>query len=622
MILTTSYRGHTDTKRDLLAAFSSVDHHTSAALDETDLDRVFLRLLLRLAALCSLHGPAVPLRLLEALPATADPFAVVSNVLDTGDVVEPGSREPRRELQQELVHFSRIVDIGTVGFDRPPTAGTKRVRHSHRLPQSLKVLSELMVVARGRLIQQGRPIAVAARRRPGVQRNELDGDALIQVPTHTADHALIAVSAHRRLRLQVGYYFDNLLAYLPPADAFTALTAHLAETAPRHGVQLWLVAAPDAGRVQIHDWTYEPHTLPADPFEAALTLLPRSHEVTFTPGQPVPLDLTTDGIRITYQDNVATITTGSPAVTPLTTASARLHTPSLSGEASLRQLADQAVALLHSNLAGRDVRSIECGHIHLDRQLDADQEAGTHIGAGAYRMLSASQSSPPMLAPMMDDDHVLVQLRPQQYAGFLRRHFPTAPFTLIPESSPIIRAIAVALYTSLTESEQRDRMTTRGRNLFLRLADGSYCELFEDFDHAPVSGCVLFEASLLVYRSDPDAFDTYIQDRFATAEHVHVAAARILDGDEPHDVKARHIAELYRLFDPISDPRRPDPRFADLVACVLAGCSNGVVHLNVLEDYYEVQQTKVRQLIAALGLPIRLLTTFFNTQTGRVAIDG
>ncbi|MGH3925381.1 MAG: hypothetical protein ACRDTT_21410 [Pseudonocardiaceae bacterium] len=45
-------------------------------------------------------------------------------------------------------------------------------------------------------------------------------------------------------------------------------------------------------------------------------------------------------------------------------------------------------------------------------------------------------------------------------------------------------------------------------------------------------------------------------------------------------------------------------------------------HLNVLEDYYEVQQHKVRELLDLLGLPLRLVTVHFNATSGRVVCDG
>jgi hypothetical protein len=154
----------------------------------------------------------------------------------------------------------------------------------------------------------------------------------------------------------------------------------------------------------------------------------------------------------------------------------------------------------------------------------------------------------------------------------------------------------------------------RGRNLFLHLDDGSTCELFEDFTGSPVTGCVLFEAALLVYRTAPDEFDAYIARGFPSGVDVHQAAALVLNGEEPHDAKVRSLTQLYERYQAVTDPASPDEDFSALVSRVLDAVSPGTVHLNVLEDYYEVQQGKVREF--------GLVTVFFNAQSGRVSVEG
>ena len=625
MITTSTYVRETELKRDLLAAFSAIDHATSAALPPEEVDRAVLRLLLRIAALCSLHGPAVPRHLLEALPrlGSLDAFAAVSQALDTGTLPPPGQGAASRELQQELVHFSRIVDVGAAGFDRPCGPGSKRVRNSHRLPESLKVLTELMVVARGRILQRGGTLPRPARRRPGSQRSEPDGTLLVQLPAHAPDHLLIVASPRRRLRLQAGYYLETLLAYLLPGEAFAALAAWWSEVAPPPGLHMSL-AEVRSDRLLVHEWAYQAGVVAGrDPFTAALALLPRVTEIPLR--QPAgtvhacagpadaDLSLTWDGRKVTLARGHAGIGRALAAATLL---------PAGSRQVRPERLVAAAVAVAGRALAGCAVRSIECGHVHLDRDLDIDQETGVRIGAAVYALMSARQPTPPLLTPMMDDEHVLVRLRPSRYAAFLAGHLGTRAFHLIPESSPIVRGIAVALAARLATGGQRQRLATRGRNLFFQLRDGTFCELFEDFEGEPVPGCVLFEAALLVYRTDPPAFDGYVQDRFGTAEHVHTTAARILDGDQPHDVRVAEVAELYRRFAAVTDPKHPDAGFGALVERVLEQATAPVTHLNVLEDYYEVQQGKVRQLLAAAGVPLRLVTLHFNTQTGRVALEG
>ena len=620
MILTTSYRGRRGIKRDLLAGFSAIDYPTSGGMDAPDLDRAFLRLLIRLSSLCSLHGPQVARDLVNALEGSDDPFSLVSNTLETGAVTEPDPSSFSRELQQEIVHFSRIVDVGRDGFGRPPAAGIKRVRRSSRLPAELKVLSELMIVARGRLAQRGRDITRAASRRPGTAKSEPYPGVLIQRPEHSDDFVLVLASGRRRLRLETAFYFGNLLAYLPPGDAFAVLAAHLAETAPQSGLRMFLAAADNPGRLAVRYWGAIP-AVPEDPFDAARQLLPRADEITIPRDRLSPVSAAADAIRLEYRGGTAMIAVRSDDGSWPAAVSSPLRALSDAGSADLGDLARRAAQALDAGLRSGRVLSVECGHIHLDRSLDVDQEAGARIGAAVYQALSGRQPAP-LLAPMMDDDHVLVRLRPAEYAAFLGRHFPDVLFRLIPESSPVIRAIAVALYARLASSDAADLLAVRGRNLFLRLSGGSACELFEDFEGSPVTGCVLFESALLVYRTDPEAFDAYAVRRFPGEDDVHLAAARILDTREPHDTKARRLAGLYERFSAITDPADPDPGFSDLVARVLAEVPAGTAHLNVLEDYYEVQQSKVRELLAVLGLPFRLVTLFFNTQSGRVSIGG
>ena len=620
MILTSTYRGNADVKRDLLDGFSAIDRPTSLALDESQLDYATSRLLVRLAALCSLHGYNVPRDLISALRNCEDPFATASHALDSGEVVRTGVRGNRRELQQELVHFSRIVDLGTVGFAALPSEGSKRIRNSHRLPSDLKVLAELMTVTRGRRLQRGLPVTPAGSRRPGTVTTEPHVQVLVQCPRHSEDYVLVAAGGRRRLRQQAAFYFGNLLPYLPPGDAFTVLTAYLSDIAPTSGLRLVLLTADTPMGMRAGTWAASP-ALPEDPFAAALSLLPQFTELGAQDGAAQPSRVSTGPLAVAFQEGKASIvyTEDGGLESHLTVVPVRpMPTRSATNAADL---ANRAIDLLGPRIGNAFARSIECGHIHLDRDLDIDQETGTQIGAAVFQVLSEQQTMAPLLCPMMDDDHVLVQLRPLDYLAFLRRHFPGSPLRLIPESSPVIRAIAVSLYMRLLSMCKEADFARRGRNLFLHLDDGSTCELFEDFTGAPVTGCVLFEAALLVYRTAPGEFDAYIARRFPSGADVHQAAALVLNGEEPHDAKVRSLTQLYERYQAVTDPASPDEDFSALVSRVLDAVSPGTVHLNVLEDYYEVQQGKVRELLAALRLPFGLVTVFFNAQSGRVSVE-
>jgi hypothetical protein len=161
----------------------------------------------------------------------------------------------------------------------------------------------------------------------------------------------------------------------------------------------------------------------------------------------------------------------------------------------------------------------------------------------------------------------------------------------------------------------------RGRNLFLELANGNYCELFEGYGEDAVTGCVFFEVALLVYRSAPAQFDDYFRTRFGLDRGIHERACAILDGPETHDAKMIRLEDFYSTFAEVTDPHVVDPAMARLVTMVIANMGDGIAHLNVLEDYYESQQDKVRVMIEILQLPMKLVTIHFNAQTGRVVLD-
>ncbi|APU15253.1 hypothetical protein [Actinoalloteichus fjordicus] len=619
MILSTSYNKKTDIKRDLLAGFSAIDHATSEELDPEVVEDLVVRLILRLSVLCSLHGPQGVPQLHAAIRDVDGLFDSVCLAVNGQDPKRRTTAVIPRELQQELVHFSRIVDVGTAGFGTP-VPDTKRLRNSHAIPVSLKVLAELMVVVRGRLAQRSAAVVTPAlSRRPETCRFDIGSDVLAQFPENTTDHVLIIEGDRRRTRRKIGFLFSQLLVYLPPRDVFAAVAAYLVEARLATKLRLRLLECPEPERLQVHAWSYDAETVPREAFAAASTLLPISRVFHVFGPDPttVPLDL--PGTRVGVRGGEVFIEGDLDHA-----ATVRIVAPSAISRSTVEELVEKALQTWGQQDVGENaVLSVECGHIHLDRQLDIDQVAGARIGAALLRSIADAQAAEPVLAPMMDDDHVMVALRPTEYRDFLRNHFPTTPFSLIPESSPIVRAITCVLFHRLRTGPHQAELATRGGNLFLRLPDGSFCELFESFDGEPVSGCVLFETALLVYRTAPAVFDDYAMNRFPTAEDVHTLACRVLDGDDHHDAKVAELARLYSPFAEVTDPQKAlDSGFDEIVSEVLDTVSTHAAHLNVLEDYYEVQQDKVRQLLAVLELPFIVRTLFFNTQTGRIHAAG
>lgn len=623
MITTTTYRERVDGRRDLLAAYSALDHSTTAELTQAQVDTEYARLLARLSVLLYLHGPTVPDAFLTALDngGDVDPVDIAAAFLEAGG--PPYTSVTASELQQELVHFSRIVDLGALGLADMPDAqrAARRLRNSHRLPTGLKVLSELIIVARSRILARGGQLRLPRLRGNPAQRHETGGSTTVW---HGGDFALVVSSPRRRTRNQIGYLVTALLEYLTPVEATLAVWAHAVERPSRVDIEVTLAEIDNRGGLASVSWTSPgrdaPGPTPENPVVWCLRCLPVCVSGT---GTPPALEKHGVELRVDdHQDGQVTL-----AVADGSNGERRLclHAVKDRNAFSLAKMTERAGDLLDT-YDGAAIVSIECGHIHLDRELDIDQEVGAMLGAHARRLLTARQAQQPVLTPMMDDDHVLVRLRPGDYRAFLTSQFGATDMHLVAESSPIVRAIVTAMWRRLHDRGLASRMRERGHNLFLHLDDGGeFCELFENYRlpdggvGPAATGCVFFESALLVYRTAPATFDAYFRDRFDV--DVHEEIARILDGPTGHDANVGRLEEFYARFDAVTAPHAPDPDVLALVDDVLTTAGHGVAHLNVLEDYYEVQQGKVRALLRLLGLPLRLVTLHFNVQTGRLVLN-
>lgn len=120
MILTSTYRDQTTLSRDLLGAYSALDHVTTAALTPQALTSAFERLLQRLVVLAALHGKGVPADFLTALATTSEDVDVVdltAAFLEHGTATMPGTTS---EIQQEIVPRMSLQQC----HERIPTTGS------------------------------------------------------------------------------------------------------------------------------------------------------------------------------------------------------------------------------------------------------------------------------------------------------------------------------------------------------------------------------------------------------------------------------------------------------------------------------------------------------------------
>lgn len=624
MIGTDTYLGQAGFYANLLAAYSALDHSTTAEMSDDAVAGAARRTLCRLAALLALHGDSVPSRFLadlsDARDHELDVAATVASYLETGGLGLRSQRESW-ELQQELVHFSRIVDVDLLDLGESSTErALVRLRGSQRLPDPLKVLSELMIVTRSRLMQRGATVESPKLRVAAPAGSELDEGTTVCLSPE-GDYLVVVASPRRRTHRQMAFMFTALLNYLTPVEAAMALWAGVAGEGLHRPVELATVSIEDSGRYRSVHWAHDgqPAQATEDPISWSLARLPALADLA-APGGSLAFRRSPSRVLYTVGGDL-----DAPVLarveSPGKTKTMALDSGADRSRLSLAQMRAVAGDLVHRYM-GAEVLSVECGHIHLDRALDDDQETGVALGATVIETLQFRQGTRPVLVPMMDDDHVLVRLTPATYRAFVEERLPDETMHLVPESSPIVRSIVCALWSRLHADGRAGHCSQRGGNVFFRLPSGSHCELFESFDGVAATGCVLFECALLVYRSAAGVFDSYFVDRFGLQTGVHEQACALLSLDEPHDAKVDRLQRFYAHFGEVTDPHQPDLDVVRLIDHVLTGASAPLTHLNVLEDYYEVQQDKVRALLDALGLPIRLLTLAFSAHTGRVTLHG
>lgn len=615
MIKSDSYLADDTAKRNLLAAFTSADLSISQHMSTDDIDAQFTDLLNRAIMLVSYHGEQAVEQFAADLSSVAsqDCVAMLSSYLEVGSWRQAMTGEQQswvrnREMQQEILHFSRIVEVPreATQTDRLGLVN-KRLRNSRDIPVSLKVLTELVTVVRSR--HQGRGLQLPSphfeRRDPRYTR--LNDECSVISDSVSSDYLMLVRSAMKRPRRELAYLFSNLLSYLTPAEALRVLWLHLSENRVAIPVYLALAEALPDGSARMTEILY---SVPHDPGDHAW-LAPG----TVTRRRSLALDAMGTSLGVRIEDGVD----HSPVVRVCGAAASHDVILETRHRGNAAPSFDPATFLEQIAPLG-DVRSIEFGHIHLDRDLDIDQEVGTALGARVWNSLCRSQSETPLLTPMIDDDHVLIRLRPRTYEEFLHSNLPDAPYHLIPESSPVVRAIVVAIFQRTRASTFRDHLVEGGSNLYVEIDETTTCELFEDFRGRCDTGCVFFEMGLLLFRSDPDRFLGEFADIYPEYKNIHKLITDIHNREGTHDSKVDAVAALNRNFQELIDPHRCESPFAAVVAEVISESSE-YVHINVLEDYYEAQQRKVRALIKMLELPIRLVSLHFNARSGRLSWD-
>lgn len=624
MITTSTYLEHAGLDREILAAFSASDMSITSELPEAAITEQARKLLLRLCVLCAYTTENLGASLLDALEIAnkGEAVEIVNTYLEFGRkpaTLHEVNTLARRELQQEIVHFSRIVDVESAVVSRVPN--TKRLNRSRSVPRSMKVLCELLTVVRSRHIQRGAAVPEPQELRPAYMTVDVLGSITAMWHPSTETFLLLTEHPRRRVRREVCYLFREVLTYLTPREAALAIAVVMSEDAAFQGGWLQVVTQANPTAVSLVEFGCQSDGGSGSTVKRVRQILPRETQIEVVAGASQVVR--SDRSKLEFR-NIA----GRMTVTLLldkVAADSRdiqmtLRVADERPALDLKQMAREARAAVAA-LPLENVASLECGHIHLDRLLDVDQDVGMTIGGALHEEIK-TRGGACRLLPMVDDDHVVTALKPSEYVAQFSQCVGISPLELIPESSPIIRAIVVALFERTRRGDDARSLRKHGGNLYWSLPSGNVCEVFEDYDGTCQNGCAFFELGLLTYRTWLEAIARYFMQRFALSEHPHDYIRSVLDSDASHDAKYETLQQYYSHFSAVSRPQAPDAQFCALIDRLVDGADREILHLNVLEDYYEVQQQKVRELIARLRLPFRLVSVHFNVSTRRMSVRG
>ncbi|GAA2405408.1 hypothetical protein GCM10010420_36440 [Streptomyces glaucosporus] len=267
--------------------------------------------------------------------------------------------------------------------------------------------------------------------------------------------------------------------------------------------------------------------------------------------------------------------------------------------------------------------SLECGHVHADREVGPAQIRGLELGARLVDILRQEAdrqgvSAAVDVTPMVDDDHVLNRFRFADYEGLFDSR-GLAVDDLILESSPLPRAVAHdVLRRAVSRDGQGYRLHRIGGNLYLESGD-LRVEMVEDLEGEMRNGCVMFEIGLIAYRAARRRITAAFTELTGRdAEKLHRDMARAYDGQSDPAQRASLRREFERLYidgwDEVTATLEHTP-FLDAFTETIAErerMGRRTVVLNVIEDYYRPQQEKVDRVARLLGIRLPMQALFFS----------
>ncbi len=281
---------------------------------------------------------------------------------------------------------------------------------------------------------------------------------------------------------------------------------------------------------------------------------------------------------------------------------------------SQKNIATQETLDIPDQLLNTDQITIESAHIHADREIAETQLETVQLRNEFVTKLKVKGFAGIFIdVVLIDEYHVVNRLDYQKYISEIQKN-GFAPSEIIPESSPVIRDIAIDILLTL-KKQKPNQIFNKGTNIYMSLPNQKVVELVEDLGGKNVIGCVLFDVAFTLYKKAPSLFmDSFNQKyNLKTGTNIHQEMIDFYN-QELNPIKRKSFSDQKQM--PIPDLTRGlNPGgYIDLVQ----GKNNQVV--NIHEIFYRPQQAKVNAILEALGLP-KLFTVYLNPQTNTVLIE-
>ncbi len=255
--------------------------------------------------------------------------------------------------------------------------------------------------------------------------------------------------------------------------------------------------------------------------------------------------------------------------------------------------------------------AVEGAHVHADRSVSNTQAVGARI-AGLLSEMLGTHNAEIFGAPMVDDDHVVNAFDYKHFSDLLQNHGYHF-MEIIFESSPLVYEVSLDILRYLA-AEHPELLKQIGDNLYLEVGD-IMIELVEGLSDEFKTGCVLFDAALCLYKLCPELLTEMYKRHVASVkpdspfalESAHSVMLRIYQStknpeDRETEVK-KDLPDRTVRFSDIFSGKNKRP-FLDAVSerVKVDSAEKDQYVVTILEGTYSNQQKKLEALMGLLNL--------------------